>query len=86
FNRDVPQYSIGGKTGTAQIPRKDKAGYYDDRTNTTFVGFSPVENAQMIMLVRLEEPKLNTFSASTAVPVWIDIFRAVADDLEIPKK
>lgn len=86
FNRDVPEYSIGGKTGTAQIPRLDRAGYYDDRTNTTFVGFSPVENAQMIMLVRLEEPKLNTFSASTAVPVWIDIFKAIADDLEIPKR
>ncbi|KKR06167.1 MAG: Peptidoglycan glycosyltransferase [candidate division WS6 bacterium GW2011_GWF2_39_15] len=86
FNRDLPNYSIAGKTGTAQIPKRNEAGYYDDRTNTTFVGFSPVENAQMVMIVRLEEPKLNTFSASTAVPVWIDIFKAVADDLEIPKK
>ncbi|MBI2356460.1 penicillin-binding protein 2 [Candidatus Dojkabacteria bacterium] len=86
FNRDIPEYSVAGKTGTAQIPLLDRAGYYDDRTNTTFVGFSPVENAQMIMLVRLEEPKLNTFSASTAVPVWINIFKAIADDLEIPKQ
>lgn len=85
FNRDVPEYSIAGKTGTAQIPKLNEAGYYDDRTNTTFVGFSPTHNAQMVMLVRLEEPKLNTFSASTAVPLWIEIFKAIADDLEIPK-
>jgi cell division protein FtsI (penicillin-binding protein 3) len=85
FSRELPNYDIAGKTGTAQIPRKDRAGYYDDRTNATFVGFSPVEDAKMIMLVRLEEPKLNTFAASTAVPLWVNIFKAVADDLEIPK-
>src|SRR5690606_9650268 len=61
FTRELPGYSIAGKTGTAQIPKKTEAGYYEDRTNATFVGFSPVKNAKMIMLVRLEEPKLNTY-------------------------
>lgn len=85
FNRELPGYDIAGKTGTAQIPKKNEAGYYDDRTNATFVGFSPTKNAKVIMLVRLEEPKLNTYAASTAVPLWVNIFKAVADDLEIPK-
>ena len=85
FNRDLPNYSVAGKTGTAQIPRLDGPGYYDGRTNTTFVGFSPVENAKMSMIVRLEEPGLDTYSFSTVVPVWIDIFKTIADDLEIPR-
>ena len=85
FNRDLPNYSLAGKTGTAQIPKLDGPGYYDNRTNTTFVGFSPVENAKMSMIVRLEEPGLDTYSFSTVVPVWIDIFKAIADDLEIPR-
>lgn len=85
FNTRVPEYDIAGKTGTAQIPRTDAVGYYDDKTNTTFVGFSPTEDAKMIMLLRLEEPSLDTYSASTAVPLWIDLFEAVADDLEIPR-
>jgi cell division protein FtsI/penicillin-binding protein 2 len=85
FNTLLPNYSIAGKTGTAQIPRKDGPGYYTDRTNGTFVGFSPVKEAKMIMLVRMEEPKNSSFAVSTAVPVWIDIYKAIADDLEIAK-
>lgn len=86
FTRELPGYSIAGKTGTAQIPKKTEAGYYEDRTNATFVGFSPTKEAKMIMLVRLEEPKLNTYAASTAVPLWVEIFKAVSADLEIPKR
>jgi cell division protein FtsI/penicillin-binding protein 2 len=86
FEEHLTDYSIAGKTGTAQIPKKDSTGYYADRTNATFIGFSPVKDAKMIMLVRLEEPGLNEYAATTAVPVWADIFLDIADDLEIPKK
>ena len=86
FSRNLPEYSIAGKTGTAEIPRSDGPGYYWDRTNTTFVGFSPAQNPKMIMLVKIEEPKLDTFAATTAAPIWVEIFKAIADDLEIPKK
>jgi cell division protein FtsI/penicillin-binding protein 2 len=85
FRNNVKEYSIAGKTGTAQIPKKDGVGYYWEKTNATFVGFSPVENPKMIMLVKIERPKLDTFAATTAVPIWIDIFKEIADDLEIPK-
>ncbi|MFH1547268.1 MAG: penicillin-binding protein 2 [bacterium] len=79
----VSKYSIAGKTGTSQIPRLDGPGYYEDRSNVTFVGFSPQNDAQMIMLVRLEEPKSHTLSAYTVVPVWIEMFQAVALELGI---
>jgi cell division protein FtsI/penicillin-binding protein 2 len=81
--RELSDYSIAGKTGTAQIPKEDSAGYYDDRTNTTFVGFAPQKNAEMIMIVRLEEPKSHTLSAYTVVPVWVDMFKAVSVELGI---
>lgn len=82
----VDQYEIAGKTGTAEIPYEDRAGYYEDRTNVTFVGFSPVHDAKMIMIVRMEEPKSNSLSAYTVVPVWIDIFEKIALDLGIAPK
>lgn len=85
FNRGVPDYDIAGKTGTAQIPLKDGAGYEVNKTNTTFVGFSPTKNPKMIMIVKLEEPKTSTFSADTVVPAWIDIYNSIADDLGIHK-
>lgn len=85
FNRSpLRGYHIAGKTGTAQIARKDKVGYYEDRTNATFVGFVPTENPKISMIVKVEEPKSSTFSSNTAVPLWIDILVAVKDDLEIP--
>jgi cell division protein FtsI/penicillin-binding protein 2 len=79
----ISQYSVAGKTGTAEIPYKDKYGYQTDKTNVTFVGFSPVHNAKMVMIVRLEEPGVNTLSAYTVVPVWIEIFENIALDLGI---
>jgi len=78
------KYSIAGKTGSSQIPKLDGPGYEEDKTNTTFVGFAPTEDAKMIMLIRLEEPKSSPYAALTAVPLWKDIFEAIADDLEIP--
>lgn len=86
FKNHLAEYSIAGKTGTGEIPKPDRVGYYWDRTNATFVGFSPAQNPKMIMLVKIEQPKLDTFAATTAVPIWIDIFKEIADDLEIPKK
>lgn len=86
FDKYLRDYDIAGKTGTAQIPRSDRVGYYTDRTNATFVGFAPVEDPKMIMIIRLEEPGLNEFAASTAVPVWVETFLAIANDLEVPKK
>ena len=49
----------------------------------TFVGFSPVHDPKMIMIVRLEEPKTHTLSAYTVVPVWIDIYKNIVLDLGI---
>ncbi len=88
FKRELESkdYEIAGKTGTAQIPKRDEPGYYDDKTNATFVGFSPTKDAEMIMLVKLREPQTDIYAATTAVPVWINIFNEIAEDLEIPKK
>lgn len=82
----LKDYYIAGKTGTAQVANKGNAGYQEDKTITTFVGFAPANDAKMIMLVRLEEPKNDPYAASTVVPLWTDIFLSIAHDLEISKR
>lgn len=82
----LQEYSIAGKTGTAQVARKDGPGYEEGKTIATFVGFAPVEDAKMIMLVRLEEPKTSPYASPTTVPLWTDIFLGIVNDLEITKK
>jgi cell division protein FtsI/penicillin-binding protein 2 len=78
-------YNVAAKTGTAQIALHDKAGYDENLSNDTVVGFAPAQDPEMIMLVKLEEPKNARFSSLTTVPVWRDIFLAIADDMEIKK-
>jgi len=82
----LKEYYIAGKTGTAQVAKKDGTGYEEDKTITTFVGFAPADDAKMIMLVRLEEPKNSPYAASTVVPLWTDIFLNVVHDLEISQR
>jgi len=84
--KELKNYSVAAKTGTAQIANIGELGYKSDYTNDTVVGFAPIENPKMIMLVRLEEPQTASFSTLTAAPLWEKIFLAIADDLEIPRK
>lgn len=72
----LKNYKIAGKTGTAQIPVK--GGYDPDRTNASFVGFMPSYN-NFVMLVKLEEPKTSSYASETAVPLWMEIAKFLAD-------
>jgi cell division protein FtsI/penicillin-binding protein 2 len=68
--KPLPQYSVGGKTGTAQIGRPG-GGYYEDRFNGTFIGFVGGDKAQYLIAVRIEEPHVNNFAgAGAAAPVF----------------
>lgn len=78
-------YSIAGKTGTAQVARTDTSGYYEDRVNVTFVGFSPAIDARFIMLVKIENPRKGNLANLTVLPLWMKIFDTIKDDLGVPR-
>ncbi len=86
YIKQLSGYYIAGKTGTAQVAKKEGVGYEENKTITTFVGFAPADDAKMIMLTRLEEPKNNPYASSTVVPMWTEIFLNIANDLEISKR
>ncbi len=65
----IPGYYLAGKTGTAQVPFKDKKGYYPDKTIQSFVGFGPALKPQFLILVKLDDPKVPKSSLS-AVPIF----------------
>lgn len=66
-------YSVGGKTGTAQIS-KPEGGYYDDRFNGTYLGFVGGDTVQYVIAVRVSEPKIAGYAGSkAAAPVYGDI-------------
>lgn len=80
----VPGYYIAGKTGTAQVPYKDRAGYDPSKNIGSFIGYGPVDNPQFLMLVRIDHPKNVNFAESTAAPAFGQIAAFILNYLQIP--
>jgi len=64
----VPNYRIAGKTGTAQIPIP--GGYDDPWTIASFVGYGPVHDPRLVILVKLDRPTVSPYGSVTAAPVF----------------
>lgn len=78
----LPDYTVAGKTGTAQIPLE---GHYDeDKTITSFVGFAPADNPRFVMLVKLEEPTTSPWGSETAAPLWFNLARRLLLHYNLP--
>ncbi len=82
----MPGYNIAGKTGTAQIPKPDGSGYYEDRTTGSFVGFAPVEDPKFIIMVRVDNPRQGGDAERTAVPAFATVAKALFKYYQIPPK
>ncbi len=79
----VKGYYIAGKTGTAQVAKKDGKGYEPGNSIGSFIGFGPVENPKFLMLVRIDNPKGVVFAESTAAPVFGEIAQFILNYLNI---
>jgi len=69
----VPGYWVAGKTGTAQVPRKDGPGYENDITIGSFAGFAPASDPKFVMLVKIDHPRDVQWAESSAAPVFGDM-------------
>jgi len=79
----VKGYYVAGKTGTAQIPKKDGSGYEEDETIGSFVGFAPVDNPKFTMLVRIDNPKDVIWAESSAAPLFGKIAKFILDYYQV---
>jgi len=79
---EIEGYSPGGKTGTAQraLPVTDETGrivkwvYSDTIFNSTFCGFAPAEDPEIVILVALQSTvKPKHFGGTVAAPVFARI-------------
>jgi cell division protein FtsI (penicillin-binding protein 3) len=78
-------YTAAGKTGTAR--KVDESGRYsDDRHVASFIGFAPVENAQIAVLVVIDEPKGQIYGGAVAAPVFKAICQPVLNYLNVPPR
>jgi cell division protein FtsI (penicillin-binding protein 3) len=75
---------VGGKTGTADKPKENGGGYYEDKVITTFATLFPAHDPKYVLVVTLDEPvetsgdKPRRTAGWTAVPVAAEMIGRVA--------
>ncbi|HDR29455.1 peptidoglycan D,D-transpeptidase FtsI family protein [Rhodovulum sp.] len=80
---DVEGYSVGGKTGTADKPKRT-GGYHKDKVLATFAAIFPSDAPRYVLVVTLDEPEDTSGSEPrrtagwTAAPVAGEIIRRAA--------
>jgi cell division protein FtsI/penicillin-binding protein 2 len=77
----APGYKVAGKTGTAEISTAQ--GYTTQDTITSFVGFLPAANPQLVILVKLDKPKSSRWAEQVAVPVFSKVAKDAVRILRI---
>ncbi len=72
-NAHIVNVSVAGKTGTAQKFDFARHIYSSERVRTSFIGFFPAENPQVVILVILDEPQRDKWGGVAAAPVFKSI-------------
>lgn len=81
-----PEFIIGGKTGTAQIPSPG-GGYYPNKYNGTFVGFVGGDEPEYVIFIRVDEPKIPGYAGlKAAAPIFIDVVNTLIDNFGVKPK
>lgn len=70
----VPGYKVAGKTGTGQ-KYEPGVGYDSKKYFSSFIGFLPADNPELLIGVMVDEPKNNYYGSLTASP----LFRRIAE-------
>ena len=80
----VEGFRVAGKTGTAQKIDSVSKTYSDSKFLASFVGFLPIENPRLVILVMIDEPQGIAWGGSVAGPVFAEIAKRTTEILNIP--
>jgi cell division protein FtsI (penicillin-binding protein 3) len=69
----LADYTVAGKTGTAQMVDPANGRYFQSRLVASFVGFVPADNPRLVILVVLEDVGHGHFGGQVAAPVFGEI-------------
>jgi len=82
----VEGFRVGGKTGTAQVP-KQGGGYEEGAHIGSFAGFAPVDDPRFVMLVKFDRPQTVEWAESSAAPIFGEIADWLLNSyLKVPKQ
>jgi cell division protein FtsI (penicillin-binding protein 3) len=76
-------YRVAGKTGTSQKVDPKTGAYSSSSIIASFVGFVPVEQPCLTMLVVIDEPEVGKWGGTIAAPVFGNVAKRVLPHLGI---
>jgi len=83
-NAKLSDFSVAGKTGTAQKPKVGSRGYETGKYIASFVGFFPSANPQMVGLILIDSPQGEHLGGQVAAPVFKKIVNKLVSLPENP--
>lgn len=78
----VEDYTVAGKTGTAEIP--ENGVYLSDATIGSFIGWLPADDPEMVILVKLDRTTASPWGSMTAAPTFAELARELVVQLNVP--
>ena len=69
----LESYSVAAKTGTAQIARPDRVGYFEDRFLHSFFGYFPAYEPRFLVFLYTYDPQGVQFASETLTDSFINI-------------
>ncbi|HKO34963.1 MAG TPA: penicillin-binding protein [Pyrinomonadaceae bacterium] len=79
----VEGYSAAGKTGTAQKIDPQTRAYSSTKFIGSFVGFAPVSNPEVVIIVVIDEPQGAYHGGDVAAPVFREIAEQILPELNV---
>lgn len=80
---DIQGYKVGGKTGTASIA-SGRGGYKDNAYISSFVGVAPLEDPELMVMVKIDEPEGVPWGTIVAAPAFDRIVQAALPYFKVP--
>lgn len=80
----IPGYRVGGKTGTAQVAKKDEKGYAEGITIGSFAGYAPIDDPQFVVVVKIDNPKKVIWAETVSGPVFGKMMTFLLEHAKIP--
>ncbi len=81
-NAALDDFAVCGKTGTAQKVAKT-GGYAKNKYVSSFLGFAPMDNPELTVLVVLDEPRRKHYGGVVAAPAFKTIVHETLNYLDV---
>ncbi len=83
---DQDHYTVGGKTGTAQVAQPG-GGYYADQFNGTYMGFVGGDHVQYVIVVFVQHPTIGGYAGTVAAqPIFVNLAHMLIDHSYVTPK